>query len=211
VALILRRRTFVVNRALQLSILWTSLGHILLLVAVTSTSLFLPLILQLNVAEGNSAAAADAAVRMLYLHNVYWLPVALSLVVIGLHSIWASHKIAGPIYRFGRVCESMTAGVVPLPTRLRKGDQLRPEMDLVNAMLETWRGVAADAQADAARLREALAACQAVGRGAGDASDAAWMDVVRAEAQLAKTLGRVTCERPPAPTAAEAVAAGPRV
>lgn len=203
--LILRRRTFVINPTLQFSILLTSLGHIFLLVAVVSTALFLPLILQLTSSDADAAKTSDAAVRILYLHDVYWLPVLLSLVAIGLHSVWASHRIAGPIFRFRRVCESMAAGVVPVSVTLRKGDHLQAEMDVVNAMLDTWRDLIAKAQQDAARLQGALSAHRASGSTGAEDGDAGWAEITRTHQQLLDTLGRARCEsRPPTPAGASA-------
>ena len=194
--LILRRRTFVVNRKLQFGILLTSLSYVLLLVVVVSTTLFAPLVLQLNSPDRNSTETSDAAIRLLYLHDTYWPPVLLTLVAIALHSVATSHRIAGPLYRFRRVCEAMTAGVVPRPVTLRNGDQLQAEMAAVNAMLEPWRTLSADAQRDAAALQEAVARYHelATATPATAAADAAWADVNRAVQQLRGSLGRITRE-----------------
>jgi hypothetical protein len=194
--LILRRRTFVVNRKLQFSLLLTSVSYVVLLVVVVSTALFAPLVLQLSQPDRNSSETSDAALRILYLHETYWFPVLLTLLVIVLHSVATSHRIAGPLYRFRRVCEAMTAGVVPRPVTLRKGDHLRAELDAVNAMLDTWRTVVAQAQRHGASLHECLSSYRAPSTTshADPAADALWAEIIRTEQQLRETLGRVTCE-----------------
>jgi methyl-accepting chemotaxis protein len=197
--LILRRRTFVINRTLQFSIMLTSLGYVGFLVLVMSTALFAPLVLQLRRPGLNSTEASDAALRILYLHDTYWLPVVLTLVAIALHSVATSHRIAGPIFRFRRVCDAMSAGVIPNRVVLRKHDRLRPELDAVNGMLDAWRALIADAQRKAGALHESL---DTYGRltagGQGDpAAGAAWADVVRTHQHLRDTLGRVTFEGSP--------------
>jgi hypothetical protein len=207
--LILRRRTFLINLKLQFSILLTSLCHIGLLIAVVTVALFAPLILELNSGKPGSADTSDAARRILYLHDVYWLPVLLSLLAIGLHSVRSSHRIAGPVYRFRRVCEAMAGGVVPEAVTLRKGDQLHAEMDVVNAMLETWRLVVADAKENAERLQESLAAYEELSDttpGSPDAA-AAWADILRSNRRLHDTLARVAVGAPPAAPAGEPAAA----
>jgi hypothetical protein len=197
--LILRRRTFVINRKLQYSILLTSLSYVVLLVVVVSTALFAPLVLQLSQPDRNPTETSDAALRILYLHETYWLPVLLTLLAITLHSVATSHKIAGPLYRFRRVCEAMAAGVVPRPATLRKGDHLNAELDAVNAMLDTWRTLVAQAQRHEARLHECLSSYRAPSTTshADPAADAVWAEIVRTEQQLRETLGRITCEEVP--------------
>jgi hypothetical protein len=197
--LILRRRTFVVNRQLQFSILLTSLSYVLLLVVVVSTALFAPLVLQLSQPDKNSTETSDAALQILYLHETYWLPLLLTLLAIALHSVATSHRIAGPLYRFRRVCEAMASGVVPRPVTLRKGDKLKAELDAVNAMLETWRTMVAEAKRHGATLHEGLSTYGAPSTPAqaAPAADALWAEIVRAEQQLRETLDRITCEDPP--------------
>jgi hypothetical protein len=192
----LRRRTFVINRQLQFGILLTSLGYVAFLVVVVSFALFTPLVLQLRHPDDHSAATSDAALQILYLHKTYWLPVALTLLAIALHSVATSHRIAGPVYRFRRVFEAMRAGVVPGPVKLRKSDYFRPEMDSVNAMLDAWRGLITQVQRDSAALGEAVSrynALEPAVRSDG-AAEALWEDIVRLEKQLHDTLTRLTCQ-----------------
>ncbi len=194
--LILRRRRFLINYRLQLSILLTSLSYVGLLILVVSVTLFAPLIIHLRHADYDSAESSDAALRILYLHETYWLPVLLTFVAIALHSVRTSHRIAGPLYRIRRVCEAMSAGILPKPARLRKSDHLGPEMDVVNGMLDSWRGLIAKTQADAAALHESLASCrgQAITPQTGVDAEALWSEVERTEQQLQDTLGRFRCE-----------------
>jgi hypothetical protein len=193
---LLRRRNFVVNRPLQISILLTSLGYVALLVLVISVALFAPLIIQLRHPDYESTETTDAALRILYLHQVYWLPVLLTLLFIALHSVRTSHRIAGPMYRFRRACESMKKLVLPAPVRLRKYDYFRPEMDTVNSMIEAWRGLIAGAQRDSAALHDGLARYAALSKGApaGTEAEAVWEDIVRTEQQLHEAFARVGFE-----------------
>ena len=194
--LILRRKKFLINYKLQLGILLTSLSYVGGLTLVVSVSLFAPLILKLRDADPDSTEAADAALRILYLHETYWLPVLFALVAIALHSVAASHRIAGPLYRIRRICEAMRSGQLPKPVKLRKGDSLGPEMDVVNGMLETWRGLIAKAQEDAAALHESLTHYrgQSITAQAGIDADELLNDVLRTEQELHDTLNRFKCE-----------------
>jgi hypothetical protein len=151
-----RRRRYIVNPRLQYGLLLTSLAHVGFLALVVSLALFAPLVLELRRPDWNAPETTIAALQLLYLHETYWIPMLIALVAIGLHSVSVSHRIAGPIYRFRRVCEAMTAGTIPGPVTLRRGDQLTPELDDVNAMLAAWRERIVVIQREAAALREAL-------------------------------------------------------
>jgi hypothetical protein len=192
----LRRRNFVVNRPLQVSILLTSLGYVALLILVISVALFAPLIIQLRHPDYESAETTDAALRILYLHEVYWLPVLLTLLFIALHSVRTSHRIAGPMYRFRRACESMKKLALPAPVRLRKHDYFRPEMDTVNSMIEAWRGFVTGVQRDSAALHDGLARYAILSKSApaGAEAEAVWEDIVRTEQQLHEAVARVGFE-----------------
>jgi hypothetical protein len=176
--------------------LLTSLGHIGLVLVVVSIALFGPLILQLRYARYQSREMHEAALRLLYLHQTYWIPVLLTLLAITLHSVRTGHKIAGPLHRFREVFDAMRAGVLPRPVRLRKTDYLRPEMDAINAMLDAWRGRIEQAQRDSAALHESLARYGALLSTAhpDPAADARWKDILRAEEHLRATVTQVICE-----------------
>ena len=197
--LIGRRRTWIVNRELQVGMLLTSLGYVVFLVFVVAFALFAPLIHQLRQPGRDATEMSNAAFQILYLHETYWLPAMLGVLAIALHSIGTSHRIAGPLYRFRRVCEAMAGGVVPGRVTLRKNDQLQAELDAVNAMLHTWRALAADIRRDADRLQECMS--RYAGPSAPGASDAAssalHADILRAGQQLQETVGRIRCEGQP--------------
>ena len=64
-----RRRTFVINRKLQFSVLLTSLGHVGFLTLVVTLALFAPLVVELRQPNWDSPETTDAALQILYLHR----------------------------------------------------------------------------------------------------------------------------------------------
>jgi hypothetical protein len=189
----LRRRQFVVDSKLQFSVLLITLGYVGFLLLVVSLSLFGPLVFKLrNVGlEPPSDEVVSAALAILYLHQRFWLTILLALVVIVLHSLRTTHRIAGPLYRFRRVFESVTRGVFPKPAKLRKGDYLTPEMEVINRMVTTLGGRIGQAQREAERLHQSLAAYrkQTGPAGPGATTDAAWDEIIRADSELSDALG----------------------
>ena len=95
-------------------------------------------------------------------------------------TLYDSHKIGGPLYRFRKNLEDIGAGDLTLTTRLRDGDELRPFVDSMNDMTASLRtkvmavrqahaeldaalGEAEAAPADAARLAKVRRASDALG------------------------------------------------
>jgi hypothetical protein len=147
-----RRKHFVVDKKLQLYFMWSALLYVATPLFVITISLFLPLVVQLNTTEMTSREAQHSARLLLYLHDRFWMPLALSLVAAGLHSVYATHRVAGPLYRFRMTFASIEKGLLPKKVRLRRRDLLRPEMEALNAMLRSLRNTAEQTQKDAADL-----------------------------------------------------------
>ncbi len=155
-----RRRKFIVDRALQLRLIAISLGYVVFFVLAVTAALFVPLMLQLRTADLNTSDAFDFATSALYLHKHFWPVALLSLAVVALHAVLTSHRLAGPLYRFRRIIESVRDGCLPGPGRLRRRDYLQPEMKLINEMLEGLRARVAEIQAARTSLAESISECR---------------------------------------------------
>ena len=155
-----KRRKFVVYRKLQLTLLIISLSYVILFCAVMGTYLFIPLMMELDKSAIGSDQAFVAAKRILYLHEKFWPALLLSFFAIGCHSIFISHKIAGPLYRFNLIFKAIKEGIVPTPIRLRKGDYLYSEMENINQMLERLRDKLTELQEAQAHLNRSIIECK---------------------------------------------------
>ena len=155
----LRRRNFFVNRKLQSWMLRLALLYVLSFATVISVSLFLPLILSLFSAEASSEEAAASAVQFLYLHSHFWPAAILALLAIGFHSIFSSHKIAGPLYRMKLNLESLKQGTIPEPIRLRRGDALQDEIKLLNETIIALEARLSEIGTAQEGLHEAITLC----------------------------------------------------
>lgn len=155
-----KRRKFVVYRKLQLKFIIISLSYVIFFCAVMGTYMFVPLITELDKSEIGSAQAFVAAKRILYLHEKFWPALLLSFFAIGCHSLFISHKIAGPLYRFNSVFKAIKEGTVPTPIQLRKGDYLYSEMENINRMLERLRDKLTELQEAQAHLNRSIIKCK---------------------------------------------------
>src|SRR4030043_446638 len=107
------RRAFVFRRKFQLTLMVLSFGYIILFCAAMGAYLFIPLMMELDNSEIGSGKALVASIRILYLHERFWPGLILSFFVIGCHSIFISHKIAGPLLRFNLIFTAIKEGIVP--------------------------------------------------------------------------------------------------
>jgi len=160
----LRRRRFLINRPLQLRLLSNSLLQVLLFVVITAVSLFLPSMIELRNLEDYSEKTVQAANQILYLHDYFWPAVLFVLIAIILDSIRVSHKIAGPLFRFSRTFEVIGKGELPSTMRIRKGDYLVEEAEVINRMLDGLRENVRAIQESHAVLRETLSEWAEAGR-----------------------------------------------
>jgi hypothetical protein len=157
---LLKRRRFVVNRKLQLTLLAISFSYVILFCAVMGAYLFIPLMMELDKSDMGSARSLLATNQILYLHEKFWPALLLSFLAIGCHSIFISHKIAGPLYRFNLIFKAIKEGIVPAPIRLRSGDYLYSEMENINQMLEGLRGELTELQRAQAHLNGSIIKCK---------------------------------------------------
>lgn len=154
-----RRRKFIINRDLQLKLLFASLFYVFLALAVVGSGLFIPLFTELDKPGATALKLPQAAKMILYLHEQFWPAVLLSFVLICILSIRTSHRIAGPLYRIFLVLESLKKGKLPKPVHARKGDHLDGEIKITNQMLEGLRAHVGEIQRAQTDLNDAIAAC----------------------------------------------------
>jgi hypothetical protein len=116
--------------------------------------------MELDKSDTGSDQALMAAKRFLYLHERFWPALLLSFFAIGCHSIFISHKIAGPLYRFNLIFKAIKEGIVPTPIQLRTGDYLYSEMENINQMLERLRDKLTELQEAQAHLNKSIIKCK---------------------------------------------------
>ena len=109
---LLRRRKYIVNRDLQISLLRNSFLYVLLFVAVMGVVFFVPLLAELTETESASERTLQVGNQIRYLYTYFWPAVILAMILIFLHSVRASHKVAGPLYRFKLVLEALKEGEI---------------------------------------------------------------------------------------------------
>lgn len=162
------KRKYIVDPKLQITILVSSLGYVVFFMIILAVALFMPLLMQMNQLHPNAWRSSEAAKHLVYLHQWLWPACLIGLIIVAIHSIGVSHRIAGPLYRFRNVFAAMGDGVIPKPTRLRKGDLLHSEMDAVNDMLESLRSRIRDIEHAQRSLSDTIDTCKRECRAGGE-------------------------------------------
>jgi len=157
---ILRRRKFVIDRKLQFKLLLYSVGYILFYIVAIGAGLFVPLMIRLSNAEQTSPEALAIATNFLYLHYHFWPVALLSVIVVALHSILTSHRMAGPLYRFRCIFQDLKEGTIPKAAHLRRGDLLQVEMLSINEMLDGLRTRISEIQKAEELLKQSITECK---------------------------------------------------
>lgn len=157
-----RRRTFLINKGVQYTLLFSSMFNVFLFLIVVGAALFIPLFVELEKGSGSMELQQATAEMVLFLHANFWPPVLFSLILICLLSIRTSHRIVGPLYKITLAIESLKNGRLPKSVRGRDGDFLAPEIDVTNQMLDGLRSQVREIQAAQADLNDAIAQCQKI-------------------------------------------------
>ena len=134
-----RRTRFLIDR-FQTRILFLHLIYFLALILIFVSSVFLPLILRLDSGVLPFAERHAVADQFLSLHAQLWPAVLILFLLLSAHSVFVSHRVAGPLVRFRKVVRAVAAGDLSVRFTLRKKDYLVKEAVLVEEMIAALRG-----------------------------------------------------------------------
>lgn len=86
-----------------------------------------------------------------YILPAVFLATAIVIVLVGIATVFitlfTSHKIAGPLYRIEKDIDEVTSGNLKVLFHLRSGDEIKPIVARLNAMVESLRHRVADIKA----------------------------------------------------------------
>jgi methyl-accepting chemotaxis protein len=125
--------------AFQLRLVGVGIFHFFLVVMVFVAALFTPIVLRLEGGDMSSPEVQAAAREFLFLHTRLWAPLLGAFVLLVLHNILVSHRVAGPLYRLRRFLKNIGDGDLLSPMKIRGNDYLHKEADAINDMLTCLR------------------------------------------------------------------------
>ncbi len=132
-----KRRQILVDR-FQYRLVLINLLYFLTILLIFSAALFLPLIIQIESSTPLSEQEA-VATQFLALHARVWPALLLAFLLLAIHSIIVSHRIAGPLLRFRNTFRAIGTGDLSMRETIRKHDYLGNEADILNEMIAGLR------------------------------------------------------------------------
>lgn len=129
-----RRRRFIVG-PLQYRLVAFSILYAVVAPLAIAAVLFVPLMVQLGNESLPLDVQAEAAHEFLTLHARIWPALLLVLVLLASHSIFTSHRVAGPLYALRRVFDAVLRGDLTARARIRNTDYLHGEITYLNAVV----------------------------------------------------------------------------
>ena len=131
-----KRRRVLVDR-FQYRLIWISAGHFALVLFVFLAAMMTPLLIKLD-DEGATFIEKDrVADVLLFFHEQLWLPLIAVFLLLLVHSLSVSHRIAGPLYRFRAVYKSLAGGNLAIRANIRKSDYLHADAAALNELIES--------------------------------------------------------------------------
>ena len=116
-----------------------SFCYVVVVIVSVSGALFLPLMLQLDHLPLSSSEAQRVAEQFELLHSRFWPAVFVVSMLLIVHGVFFSHRIAGPLYRFRRIFRSVANGDLTVRTSIRKSDYLHAEAQCLGEMVGALR------------------------------------------------------------------------
>jgi len=132
-----KRRQILVDR-FQYQLVLINLLYILAILLIFSAALFVPLIIQLESSTPLSEQEVVAS-QFLSLHARVWPALLIAFLLLAIHSIFVSHRIAGPLIRFRNTFKAVAAGDLSMRVTIRKHDYLGHDADILNEMIAGLR------------------------------------------------------------------------
>jgi methyl-accepting chemotaxis protein len=133
-----KRRQILIDR-FQYQLLLINLLYFFTILLIFSAALFVPLIIQLDSHTLSLSEQEAVASQFLSLHARVWPALLLAFLLFAIHSIFVSHRIAGPLMRFRNTFKAIAAGDLSGRVTLRKHDYLGHEADALNEMIAGLR------------------------------------------------------------------------
>ncbi|MFQ5992831.1 MAG: hypothetical protein ACE5NA_10395 [Nitrospiraceae bacterium] len=129
-----KRRRVLVD-TFQYRLLGVNLLYFLTVLLVFAATLFVPLMVQLDSGTLDWRQRQQVATEFLSLHTRVWPSLLVTFVLLTIHSVFVSHRIAGPLYQFRTLFKLIAQGNLSVRATIRKRDYLRKDAESINEMI----------------------------------------------------------------------------
>ncbi len=147
-----RKRSYFLSDTFQTKFLAVSLFHYFIILLTFVGTLFAPLMIQLDSLALSHTEKAEFANQFISLHERLWVPLVVVLGLLTFHSLFFSHRIAGPLFRFRHIFKAVAEGDLTICANIRKDDYLKKEADSLDDMITSLRTRIIDVEADCGEI-----------------------------------------------------------
>jgi len=151
-----RRKRYIVDRKLQFRLLIYNGVYFLIITMAIWAGLFLPLALDLSNPNLSISEQGEVAGKILYLHSRLGPILLIVFLILSIHSVIVSHRIAGPLYRFKATFNQVAQGDLSRVVAIRKGDLLVNEQTKIEEMIGALSSRLKNIKKEHAAMEQAL-------------------------------------------------------
>jgi methyl-accepting chemotaxis protein len=141
------RKKYFIDKRLQTKFILFTIVLLLVYTLLFVVILFVPYVVPLSF-DYPLDEQTEAARMVLSLHTSIWPALAIVMLILGVSSIFVSHKVAGPIYRLKRSLAEVAGGNINLTLKFRKRDELHDLADSVNLVIHELRSLVGSVKND---------------------------------------------------------------
>jgi len=133
---VLSRKKIIVKPEFQVKLALTFFISIIVYSLILGAVIFYPLYSSLNAATTIEEQARISSI-VLFLHQRLWIGFVIVAFLSAVQTIFASHHVVGPMYRFEKTVEELKKGNYSIRIRIRKRDEFKEMEGLLNGLAET--------------------------------------------------------------------------
>jgi len=131
-------RNFLIKKEVQLRLALSNLSFLILLIIVLIATLLSPLYFDMLQSDQLWTQYVSANLLWRLLYRIALAVILMVLLAIA-YQIVLTHRLCGPLVNFGKTYQKAIQGDLTRDIHLRRHDFLKPEAELVNRMLDTFR------------------------------------------------------------------------
>lgn len=129
------RKKIMVKPAYQARLAFNFFIAIIVYSAILGVVIFYPLYQEMSMASTPEEQSLISSV-VLYLHKSFWPGLILVALLAAMQSIFSSHRLVGPMFRFEKMVQELISGNYSLRIKIRKRDQFKEMEGYLNRLAE---------------------------------------------------------------------------
>ncbi|BCS97536.1 hypothetical protein DSLASN_31680 [Desulfoluna limicola] len=149
-----------INRALQLKLVFISLGYMAIMLAITLSFTLLP-VLHTMFGTSDPLVQYQSAQTFILLAQRLVPAVLFLFFLFFIHLVLMTHRVCGPLVNFTHTFERMAEGDFTRRIHLRRRDYLNDEAEMINEVLDNLRDHVAAIQEENQALEKSLTNAEA--------------------------------------------------